>query len=185
MTAHNWTNPGDSVSVWPIDVIPFDRSERAGAMQALVDEDDRLLSEFSPPESPIRVTTVPVSLPRPIEDPVRAYEAEALSALHGVLAVVRQREKGEKQAQVQKRPPSGAALASALAEVKRRTEDREFAPETAAHHRNRLLVLDDAARRLDVLLPLHANGAISIRELRDRTDALCSELNNALFSGSS
>jgi hypothetical protein len=44
-----------------------------------------------------------------------------------------------------------------------------------------LLALDDAAHRLTVLLPLHANGAITTDELLARRDALCAELGSTFF----
>jgi hypothetical protein len=184
ITAHDWSSDGQSVSSWPATVLPMARTVNGVALEEPNPDEDRVLSEFSPPESPVRSADRSNPAPMPIEDPVRAYETEALSSLNEVLSIVRRRESGEKLAHANRRPPSGAALATALASVVDRVERDLIDPEAALLKKRRLLTLDDVSRRLDVLLPLHANGAISIRELRDRTDALCVELNGALFSGS-
>lgn len=184
MTAHDWTADGISVSSWPATVLPMARTINGVAIEEPRLEEDRVLSEFSPPESRVKLEPIATPLPVPIEDPVRAYEAEALSSLNEVLDIVRRRESGDTGASFHRRPPSGAALTSALASVVERVHLNVIDADAGSLKKRRLLALDDAARRLDVLLPLHANGAISIRELRDRTDALCLELNGALFSGS-
>ena len=184
MTAHNWSTFGDSVSAWPEGILPMADSINGISPEETNTSDDRVLSEFSPPEVLIAPDAVSTPLPVPIDDPVRAYEADALSSLNDVFEVVRRRESGEKSANVHRRPPSGAALTAALESVVERVARNEITPGVASTRKIRLLALDDAARRLDVLLPLHVNGAISIRELRDRTDALCKELNGVLFAGS-
>ncbi len=184
MTAFDWSTAGDAVSAWPPTVLPLANAFDGQVTEEPRRDEDRLLSEFSPPEAAVTPEAPVAPLPAPIDDPVRAYESEALSTLNDVLDVVRRREAGEKSANIHRRPPSGAALSAALETVVNRVERNEVSPPDAAARKTRLLALDDATRRLDVLLPLHANGAISIRELRDRTDALCQELNGVLFAGS-
>ena len=181
MTAHDWTMSGDTVSAWPAAVLPLAGTINGVATEEPLQNEDRLLSEFAQPE---RLVAPVVTLPAPVDDPVRAYEADALSTLSDVLDVIRRREAGENHATLRRRPPSGAALSAALEAIVDRSGTGNLTMSSADASKTRLLALDDATRRLDVLLPLHANGAISIRELRNRTDALCGELNGVLFAGS-
>jgi hypothetical protein len=184
ITAHDWSYPGEAVKAWPSSVLPLAQTVNGVAAEEPIAEEDRLLSEFSPPESPVAGLGIERTVPLPVDDPVRAYEADALASLHDVLDVVRRREKGDKKATIYRRPPSGAALTTALESVVDRLGRNELDQDQATSRKLRLIALDDAARRLDVLLPLHANGAISIQELRNRTDALCHELSAALFASS-
>jgi hypothetical protein len=82
-----------------------------------------------------------------------------------------------------RRPPAGAALSDALEAIVDRMGRGDMAPDQATRRKSLLLGLDDAVRRLDVLLPLHANGAVTIAELRARCDALCADLGAVLFAG--
>ena len=115
-------------------------------------------------------------------DHAQEFEVQALAALGDILAVIRRREEGDIAATADHRPPSGGTLAAALDAVTARHERGEIDAETASARRARLLSLDDVMRRLDVLLPLHANGAVTTAELSARRDILCADLNAVLFA---
>lgn len=213
ITSADWTAQGDTVSSWAVpatsavDFIELDVIET----QPIPNEDsptaDVMLSEWAPPESPFAnliekeptiEAAAPIAEPQPVTelivtpvlepepdagDRAQAFEVEALAALSDILAVIRQREAGDRTASTEHRPPTGSTLAAALDAVTARHERGEIDADVASEQRARLLSLDDVMRRLDVLLPLHANGAVTTTELSTRRDALCADLSDALFTG--
>jgi hypothetical protein len=202
MTAHSWT-PGDPASAWPQPVVPIADVVDGAAIEEPVASADVVLSEWSVPDSmpaiadapagptARRITVItpkphgPAAVPAPAKptDPVQAYEVNAVASLTDILDVVRRREAGELDAITTKRPPSGLALSAALETIVDRMGRGDLTPEQATRLKTRLLGLDDATRRLDVLLPLHANGAVTTAELRSRCDGLCADLGSILFAG--
>jgi hypothetical protein len=206
ITAEDWVAQGDSVSSWAVpaaSAVDFIEEEAIDLQSAPTG--DVMLSEWAPPESPfagliveeaatdapaeapqhvVELIVAPVLEPEPDSgDSAQAFEAEALVALGDILAVIRQRESGDRTVATEHRPPSGSALAAALNAVTARHERGEIDADVASELRARLLSLDDVMHRLDVLLPLHANGAVTTAELTTRRDALCADLSAALFSG--
>jgi hypothetical protein len=212
ITAEDWSTQGDTVSSWAVPAAAaFDVVESEAIEVEPMHSTDVVLSEWAPPESPFverpaaqpRVAEptpelAPVPEPAPVVelivapalepvadagDRAQAFEVEALAVLSDLLGVIRRREAGEADAVTDHRPPSGGTLAEALDAVTGRHERGEIDAETASAQRARLLNLDDVMRRLDVLLPLHANGAVTTAELSTRRDALCADLSAALFAG--
>jgi hypothetical protein len=206
ITAEDWTTQGDTVSSWPVPAAAaIDVIESEAIDVEPIHSADVVLSEWAPPESPFverpaeqpRVSAAPTPesaavvelIVAPALDPdsdagdrAQAFEVEALAVLSDLLGVIRRLEAGEADAVTSHRPPSGGSLAEALDAVTGRHERGEIDAETASAQRARLLNLDDVMRRLDVLLPLHANGAVTTAELSTRRDALCADLSAALFA---
>lgn len=212
ITAEGWTAQGDSVPSWAIPVASaVDFIEAEAIELEPIPSDDVVLSEWAPPESPFierpavqprgeveaeapaaeASPVVELIITSPLEpepdtgDRAQAFEVEALAALGDILEVIRRREAGDRAATTEHRPPSGSTLAAALDAVTARHERDEIDARAASEQRARLLSLDDVMRRLDVLLPLHANGAVTTAELSTRRDALCADLSAALFASRS
>ena len=186
ITAEEWIARGDVVSSWPLNPVP----EPIEDIEAVADEqaDDVVLSEWSVPES--MASAADACLPETQRaDPavcavlpaVCAFEAAAITTLSATLEMIRRRESGDLDAGLAGPPPSGTTLTAALDEVIEAMARGDVAPELALKRKQRLLSLDDAAHRLTVLLPLHANGAITTDELLARRDALCAELGLTFF----
>jgi hypothetical protein len=203
MTAHRWASPGDPVTAWPQPVLPIAEVIEGAAVEEPVASGDVVLSEWSVPETMPAIADTPASRPaRAITviksegldvtpavstsaqlDPVRDFEVEILATLTEILDVIRRREDGDISAELNRRPPTGSALSIALEAIVDRMGRGDMAPDQATRRKSLLLGLDDAVRRLDVLLPLHANGAVTTAELRTRCDALCADLGAVLFAG--
>jgi hypothetical protein len=186
VTAQDWLAQGDSVSAWAAPAtseVDFEESDEIAVEPISVD--DVVLSEWAPPESPFAPTAtepvVELIVAKP-DDADTKFETDALAALGEILDVIRRRESGEREAAATQKPPSGGTLAAALDAVTARHERGEIDADTASEQRARLLNLDDVMRRLDVLLPLHANGAVTTAELTARRDTLCNDLSAALFA---
>lgn len=207
ITAEDWATQGDSVPSWAVPAAkPVDFVEGEAIEIEPIPSGDVMLSEWAPPESafverPVEQPSVEEAPPaaepprmveliveEPLEpepdegDRAQSFEVEALAMLSDILAIIRRRETGDLAATSDRRPPSGATLAAALDAVTARHERGDIDAESASERRARLLNLDDVVRRLDVLLPLHANGAVTTAELSTRRDALCADLSAALFA---
>lgn len=187
VTAEEWIAKGDAAPSWPVTPLP----EPIDEAEALAAE-DVVLSEWSVPESVassadaclIDVQHSAADAPVCVELPaVCAFEAAAILTLSETLEVIRRRVNGDMEARPASRPPSGTTLAAALDEVIEAMARGDVAPELALKRKQRLLALDDTAHRLTVLLPIHANGAITTDELLARRDALCAGLGATFFHG--
>ncbi len=204
MTAHSWATPDDPASAWPQPVPPIADVVDGSASEEPIDVGDQVLSEWSVPESmpamadtvtaePVRANPVITPLQAPtsaagvpevrVSETVKAYEVEMLASLTDILDVIRRREAGDLGAVLSRRPPSGSVLSDAMASIVDAMGRGDMTPDQATRQKALLLGLDDAVRRLDVLLPLHANGAVTTAELRSRCDALCADLGAIMFAG--
>ena len=138
MTAHDWTSSGESVSVWPAAVSPIARTLDGRAIEEPRNTEDAVQSAPAPRQEEVLSMDATVNAGLPIDDPVRAYESDALSSFNDVLDVVRRREAGDKLAQSHRRPPSGAALSAALEEIVDRMGRQELSNAEASNKKARL-----------------------------------------------